>query len=125
MGIKVISIEWNGSKGTINEDEAFAAAEAVEEHITVFELFQMTQNTKKLKIAPLAKAYAALCDVAGVPAEPKAIASGLRGALRSSEKGQFWGEVMGVITPLLTILTDGAPDDGEDKESGNVKSSTS
>ena len=129
MGIKVISIEWNGQKGTINENEAFEAAEAIEDHVTVFELYGMLQDHKSLKIAQIAKAYAALCRVAGIKAEPKDVASALRQALRSTKKGEdgFWSQVMGVVNPLLNILTDGAPEgeSGEDKDPGNAKKAAS
>lgn len=118
MAIKTLTVEWGGKTGTINEREAFAAADAVEDHVTIFELAEMATNPRKLRAGRLAAAYAALCRHAGVPADPQEIrrelAAELGGALRG-EKNAL-GKVQVVIGPLYTLLTDGANAGGGSSE---------
>ena len=54
-----ILIEWEGKTYTIPEDEAFAAAEAVEEVVTLDEL-------SKMRLTKVAKGYSALLRHCGV-----------------------------------------------------------
>lgn len=133
MGIDVITIEWNGKTGTINENEAFAAAEAVERHVGVFELSRMMVDPQAIRITAVAKAYADLCKVAGVPADAvdvrKAITDTLHSAGDARTRGKnMLGEVQKVIMPLYNILTDGAPstgDAGEGDTEGNAETPAS
>jgi len=133
MGVKVIKVEWDGKTGTINEDEAFIAAERIEEHVPVFELAMMLSDPARLQTAKLSRAYAALCDVAGIKASAKDIRAKMAASFGQGETAQERGlsfvKAAGeVISPLLVILTDGAdmgqPND-EAQDEGNPPAPTS
>lgn len=133
MGIDVIQIEWEGQTGTINADEAFIAAEAIEEHVAIFELAAMAQNMASFKTAKVARAYAALCKVAGINVSAqdvrKKIAASFSDGATAQERGtSFLVQASGVIGPLLQILTDGADLGGDVDEAqaeGNQQAPTS
>lgn len=132
MSISVIKVTWGDQTGTINADEAFLAADAIEQHVAVFELAMMLSDPRQLRTAKLALAYHELCKVAGIKSTPKEIRSAL---VKSFENGDtakergasFMAEAGVIIGQLLAILTDGADmgQGDEAQEAGNVEAPAS
>lgn len=127
MGIKVITVEWGGQTGTINEREAFEAADAIEDHVTIFDLVHMMADPRNLRVAKLAAGYAALCKVAGIKADAQEIRKELASSLGSYISGDesAFAKVAAAIQPLYAILTDGAPVNQGETEPGNEEAPAS
>lgn len=129
MSRKPIKVTWGDQSGTINEREAFLACEAIEEHLTLFELIAMQSDLKQLKTAKLSRAYAGICAIAGVNVSAMDIKSGMSKSFREAEGKEYFEMVQSVIGPLVVMLTEDGPKEqasGDEAEAaGNVEASTS
>jgi len=113
-----IEIEWKGETLTIREDQAFEAAEAVEE---VFTLGELARFGDKPKLAALSRGFAALVNFAGGKATPQEVR---QSALAAMKTGQDEAAVLAsIMSALIEILMDGAPD-AEDAPAGTPEKTT-
>lgn len=119
--MRILTVEWQGKSGTINANEAFAAADAIEDSVTIYELAEMASDPRKLKVGKLAAAYASLCKHAGVPVNAQEVRRELAHAMAGALQGRedTFASVVGVIEPLYQILTDGAPKATGEEAPGN------
>ena len=92
-----ILIEWDGRTYTIPEDEAFAAAEAVEEVVTLGEL-----SDGKMRLTKVAKGYSALLRHCGAVVPPEAVHRKLVQAMADYIQG---GKADKAAAEKLVILT--------------------
>jgi hypothetical protein len=108
--MRVLELEWKGKPFTLNEDEAFRAADAVEDVVTVGELAAMRADGNKMRFAKLAMAYAALLREAGAQAQDREVHSMFMEALKdenSEDRTRIW---LQAVDTLLMILMDGIPE---------------
>jgi len=114
----MIEIEWKGETLTIREDQAFEAAEAVEEFFTIADLGRFSG---KPKLAKLSRGFAELVNFAGGKATPQEVR---QSALAAVKDGQSQTEVvLSIMSALYAILMDGAPD-AEDAPAGAPEKTT-
>ncbi len=119
---KVIGVEYGGKEYTINENEVFTVCDAIEDVITLGELAVMMQDSRKIRFAKLAEAYAALLREVGAPVDARKVHKDFRNALTGDTKS---GVTMAqeAMAGLINILMDGAEPSEGDKEPGNGKGS--
>ncbi len=123
---KIISLKWKGESYTLNENEAFLAADAVEDVLTLGELVAMRNDGGKIKFAKLASAYSALLSEAGCDAPAMEIRKAFTEAMKGRSKGFKLELAVEAIDQLILILMDGAPvDDAGDKKPKNESESAS
>lgn len=123
--MKQISIEWKGESYTIEENEAFALGERLEDIVTLAELAEMAERPKFRK---LARCYAEMLRFAGARVTPEQVHTQMMDEIKGlgeNTKAQVVAEAIGV---LIEILMDGAPvgeaqDDGK-KTSHSSKAAT-
>ena len=102
-----IEIQWKGETLVIREDQAFAAAEAVEEVFTITDIARMEKSFNTTK---LSRAFAALVTFAGGQATKEEVRESIMAAIHGGESADA---VLGqVFNSLVAILMDGAPDEG-------------
>lgn len=118
---KVISLKWNGEEYTLNEKEAFLAADAVEDVLTLGELVAMRADGSKIKFAKLSSAYAAMLMEAGCKVDPVDIHKAFTDRLKGKDEGFKLEMAVEAIDWLILVLMDGAPESDEgDKEGKNA-----
>lgn len=116
----VIRLTWGDQSGTLNEKQMFEAAEALEEHVTLFEIGQMMANVENIKLAKLARGYSAILGAAGISVSPIDIRSKLVANLHAGQSVEntvkLMHDINRIYAPIWAILTDGAPVSDEDGE---------
>lgn len=115
---KLISVEYDDKEYTINENEVFTVCDAIEDVLTLGEMAQMMQDSRKIRFAKLAEAYAALLREVGAPVNAQKIHGEFRSALTGDAKGGVI-KAQEALAGLINILMDGAEPSKEDKDSGN------
>jgi len=124
--MKSIEIEWDGERATLTERQAFAAADAIEEHVTFGQLAQMRMDGNKVRFAQIAAAYAALLGVVGIRASAHQVHVKFKEQLRDASSADKLSATMKAIDWLLMVLMDGAPEaDGDEEPAGNVEAPAS
>jgi len=119
--MKRIDIEWKGEAFSVLENEAFALGERLEEIVTLAELANMSSHPKFRK---LARCYAEILNFAGAHVTPELIHTEMMNEIKGLG-GEAKAEVItAVISTLVEILMDGAPEDGEADEGKKEKSSS-
>lgn len=116
------TIEWNGVKVKLKEDDAFLLADAVENHVTFGELVLMRQDLSRIPFAQLANAYASLLNACGIQANAKDIRKEFVTAMRKAEKGGKLAPALEAIDWLILVVGDGMwelSDSSEGKEQKN------
>lgn len=117
---KVITITWNSEEYTLNENEAFLAADAVEDVITVGELVEMLQSMRNVRFAKLAMAFGALLREAGASVSDKEIHDEFKAALSNAPQAEKMALARKAMLNLVGVIMDGAPSEGGDSETKNV-----
>jgi len=114
----MIEIEWKGETLTIRENQAFEAAEAVEE---VFTLGELAKFESKPKLAALSRGFAALVNFAGGKATPQEVRQSALAAMKAGENEA--AVLTSIMSALVEVLMDGAPD-AEDAPAGAPEKTT-
>lgn len=73
---KPITLNWQGKELVIPADGVMGAIFAIENHLTLTEVFEMTDR-KKMKMSSIAAAYAAVITYAGVPVSTEEVYKGM------------------------------------------------
>jgi hypothetical protein len=115
---KIISVEYDGKEYTINENEVFSVCDAIEDVLTLGEMAEMMKDSRKIRFARLAAAYAVLLREVGAPVDTKKIHSEFRSALTSDARNGVI-KAQEALAGLINILMDGADPSEEDKDQGN------
>lgn len=117
---KIITIEWEGKEYTLNESEAFLAADAIEGILTIGELIQMRADGDKIRFVKLAQCYSALLSEVGLSVPATKIRQGFLDSIKNKPAEQKLAAAVAAMDMLMEIIMDGAPsDDGGAKEPGN------
>lgn len=119
--MRKIKLTWKGNDATLNEDQLFYAADAVEQEITFGELVQMRTSGKNIRFTQIAKAYAAMLNEAGLSVTSRDVHAEIMKAVRTSDKAEKLNLALEAIDWLLIVLMDGAPEGEEVDTSGNVE----
>lgn len=124
---KIVTLTWKGEDYTLNENEAFLAADAVEEFITLGELFKMRTDGNRIRFAKVAQAYSAMLGEAGCRVTPQEVHKAFTDAMKSEDAAGKLQMAIQAIDWLIMVLTDGANagDAQEDKEQKNEGTSAS
>lgn len=119
--MKKIKLTWKGNEATLNEDQVFFAADAVEQEITFGELVKMRTSGQNIRFTQISKAYAAILNEAGLSVTSREVHSEIMKAVRTADKTEKLNMALEAIDWLLIVLMDGAPEDNEEVDtSGNV-----
>lgn len=113
--MREIKVTWGETEYAITENMAFEMADAIEDHVTVFELSDMLRDMKKVRLNKLARAYAAMLNELGAKTTARDVKASLVAGLKAGD-----GEWVGVVTALIAILFDGVPET-EGEPEGNVE----
>ena len=121
---KVIGVEYGGKEYTINENEVFSVCDAIEDVLTLGEMAEMMQDSRKIRFAKLAAAYAALLREAGASVDAKKVHKEFRQSLTGNAVDGV-AKAQEALAGLVNILMDGAEPAEGDKEPGNAKKAAS
>jgi len=121
---KVIGLEYDGKEYTINENEVFTVCDAIEDVLTLGEMAEMMQDSRKIRFAKLASAYAALLREAGAPVDAQKMHREFRQSLTGNAANGV-AKAQEALAGLVNILMDGAEPSEGDKEPGNGKKAAS
>jgi uncharacterized protein YerC len=122
---KVVTIKWRGETYTLNEEEVFLAADAIEDVLTIGELSRMLSSPRDIRFVKVAKCYAAMLKEAGASVTAREVHSEFMKAKNGSNGTELRLVAMQSCTMLLEILMDGAPMSKEGGEQQNPPSSGS
>jgi len=107
-----IEIDWKGEKYVIREDQAFAAAEALEEHFTISDLAKVQTE---FNVTKMSTAFAALITFAGGQATKEEIRQAVLGSVASGTQMEI--AFVPILEAFMVVLFSGAPAEG-DKPAG-------
>lgn len=105
----VIALEWKGETYTLNESEAFEAADAVEDIATYGELVMMLGDLRTIRYARLAKCYGILLREAGANVSDLEIHNEFKAAIRESKGVDIFKVSIEAINMLTKILVGDMP----------------
>lgn len=116
-----IKLSFKGETYTIPEDQAFEAAEVVEEVMTIPQIVAMQENPRFTKIA---RCFGAMLRFAGVKVSDREVHQEMMREIASldSDADQEQGKEMlaaQAVASLLAVLMDGAPE-GDGTEGGDA-----
>jgi len=117
---KIITLKWDGEEYTLNETEAFLAADAVEEFLTLGELVEMRSDGNRIRFAKIAQAYAAMLSEAGCRVSAQQVHRAFTDALKSDKPQDRLTMAVQAIDWLIMVVMDGSPSDDE-PEGGDTK----
>lgn len=123
-----IKLTWKGESATLTEDQAFLAADAVEQVATFGELVEMRMKPGKIRFVLLAKAYAALLTEAGIPTKAREVHREFMKVVNAGGNAEKrLALAVEAIDWLLMVLMDGAPEPeaSEGDTGGNLETSAS
>jgi hypothetical protein len=119
--MRSIKLTWKGQAATLSEDQAFYAADAVEQHVTFGDLVAMRTSGKNIRFAQISRAYAALLNEAGLSVTDREVHSEIMSAVRTANKAEKLSMALEAIDWLLIVVMDGAPEaDPEGETEGNA-----
>lgn len=119
---KLITVEYEGKKYTINDNEVFSVVDAIEDVITVGQIATMLRDPNQIRFAKLADAYAALLSELGATVDRNKLLSQFRRELGTNAIDGV-SSARDKLTELITILMDTSEiesDGAGDKEPGNA-----
>lgn len=122
---KVITIKWQGETFTLNEEEAFLAADGIEDILTIGQLSAMMSDPRKIKFVKIARCYAVMLNEAGASVKPKQVHNEFMKVKANSDGTELRLVALQACATLLDILMDGAPTSKEGGEQQNPPSSGS
>lgn len=108
--MRSIKLEWNGEDFCIRPDQAFAAAEVVEQFVTLTDLPKLGEH---LPLTKLARCFAALVEFAGGHADAADVHKFMLAEMKAVENDAGKADAMlavKVIHDLVEVLMDGAPE---------------
>lgn len=122
---KVITIKWQGETFTLNEEEAFLAADGIEDILTIGQLSAMMSDPRNIKFVKIARCYALMLNEAGASVKPKQVHNEFMKAKANSGGTELRLVALKACSTLLEILMDGAPTNEEGGDSQNPPDSDS
>jgi len=101
-----IRLTFKGAEYVIPDNRAFAAAEVVEDHIT---LGQIPRQMADPQFSKIAKAYGALLRFAGCKVSDREVLTEIMRAVNSGTPGAGRAVAMDHISALALVVMEGAP----------------
>ena len=126
--MKQITLKWDGQVYEIKENEAFEIASELEEFVSLNDLQKMSESPR---FTLLARCLATMLNFGGASVTPSEVHKAMLAELKGGENAAAELSVV-VLSALIEILMDGAPDEDEEpvgnddsKEGHSLEAATS